>query len=58
MASEILTVPEEHLRDVIKVVRTGLSHTKTVSKEVRDQLTKWCREEELYLNRGPDIEQG
>jgi hypothetical protein len=56
MASELLTVPEEHMRDVIKVIRTGLSHTKTVRKEVRDQLTKWCREEELYLNRGQDEE--
>lgn len=48
MASEILAVPEEYLEEVIKVIRTGLKHTK-VSRSVKSNLTKWCNEEEQYL---------
>ena len=51
MTSEVLSVPEEHLRDVIKVIRRGLASTKkAIDKEVVKQLTKWCDEEE-YLDR-------
>jgi len=50
MASEILSVPEEHLAEVIAVIREGLSRLK-VSDEVQDQLTRWCDEEEEYINR-------
>lgn len=49
MASEILAVPEEHLSDVIKVIRTGLKHTKRVPRVVREQLKRWCDDEEEYL---------
>lgn len=52
MASEILSVPEEHLEDVIYVIRRGLASTKrSIDKSVFDQLTKWCDEEEEYLKR-------
>lgn len=49
MASEILAVPEEHLREVIAVIRTGLSGM-VCSPEVSEALTSWCDGEELYLN--------
>lgn len=52
MASETLSVPEEHLGDVIHVIRRGLQSTKkSIDKEVYEQLTKWCDEEEEYLKR-------
>jgi hypothetical protein len=49
MATELLNVPEEHLRAVIAVIRAGLEHT-DVSAEVRTQLSKWCSDEEQYLD--------
>lgn len=52
MASEVLSVPEENLEEVIRVIRAGLKSTK-VSKETRRNLTLWCDEEESYLNEGP-----
>lgn len=52
MAKEILAVPEGSLLEVIKVIRTGLKSLKNdraISKETREQLTKWCDEEEAYI---------
>lgn len=55
MAKEVLAVPEEHLEEVIKVIRAGLEHFyygprhPGVDPEVREQLLKWCDEEEQYL---------
>ena len=54
VASEILAVPEEFLPEVIKIIRTGLIHTPEVSEPVREQLTKWCSEEEAYLEGSDD----
>ncbi len=52
MASEILAVPEEHLEDVIRVIRRGLQSTrKSIDKSVVEQLTKWCDDEDAYLKR-------
>lgn len=52
MASEILSVPEEHLAEVIYVIRRGLLSTKkSLAQEVLVMLTKWCDEEEEYLKR-------
>ena len=53
MASEILSVPEEKLFEVIKVIRAGLSHV-SVSEETRIQLLKWCEEEEEYISSEED----
>ena len=47
---EILAVPEEYLEIVIRVIRNGLANTKDVSKEVEENLNRWCNEEEEYLN--------
>lgn len=53
MAKEILAVPEEHLADVIKVIRAGIEvisfDQDSVDSEVIEQLTKWCDSEEAYL---------
>lgn len=49
MASEVLAVPEEHLGDVIKVIRRGLDASPEVAPEVREQLTKWADEEAEYI---------
>jgi hypothetical protein len=49
MASEILSVPEESLAEVIRVIRTGLKNAKFISKDTRANLKKWCDEEEAYL---------
>ena len=46
---ETLSIPEEYLSEVIKVIRTGLKHT-NVSGDVKYNLKKWCNEEEEYLN--------
>ncbi len=45
MAKEILAIPEERLIEVIAVIRAGLEITET-SDETREQLMKWCNEEE------------
>jgi hypothetical protein len=50
MASEILSVPEENLEDVIKVLREGLKHVK-VKHEVATQLERWCDKEQHYLEQ-------
>jgi hypothetical protein len=49
MAKEVLYVPEEHLQEVIDVIREGLKAKKQVRPDVRQALLKWCREEEEYL---------
>jgi hypothetical protein len=51
MASEILAVPEDYLAEVIRVIRSGLVHERKLSRETRQQLKKWCNEEEAYLKR-------
>jgi hypothetical protein len=50
MASEILTIPESRLAEVIAVIRAGLKETK-VSPDTKRNLLKWCKEEEEYLKR-------
>jgi len=50
MASEVLAVPEEHLAEVIEIIRAGLKD-RDVSPEVREALEEWCREETEYLCR-------
>ena len=46
---EALYVPEEHLEEVIRIIRNGLRGTKEVSEEVREELNNWCRETKEYL---------
>ena len=58
MTKEILSVPEEHLKDVIYIIRLGIggSVEGEVSKEVIYNLSKWCDEEEEYL-KNSEIEE-
>ena len=56
MAKEILSIPEENLKEVIGVIRIGLGHIRFISEETRANLTKWCDEEEEYLQRDIDTE--
>lgn len=51
MASEALSIPEEHLGEVIDIIRAGLKSKKHVTPEVRDALTTWCEEESEYAHR-------
>ena len=51
MATEILNIPEQYLKEVIIVIRAGLNITnETISSNVKAQLTTWCNEEEEYIN--------
>lgn len=43
MSKEVLAIPEQHLAEVIKVIRAGLGCCK-VSDEVSEQLKHWCDE--------------
>jgi hypothetical protein len=56
MASEVLAVPEGSLAEVIRVIRAGLLRERKISRETRRNLTKWCDEEQAYLNRNADID--
>lgn len=52
MAKEVLAIPEEHLAEVIRVIRHGLKRgmgAPRISKEVRKALTSWCHDEEEYV---------
>ena len=50
MGKEALYVPEEKLKHVIEILRTGLEIEK-VPADVAEALHKWCKEEEEYLRR-------
>ncbi len=49
MAQEILSIPEENLVEVIKVIYTGLKHVGLISETTKQQLERWCQEEANYL---------
>lgn len=49
MASEILTIPEEHLEEFIHILRAGLEALDaTVNDELRHGLETWIMGEEEY----------
>lgn len=56
MASEILSVPEEHLAEVIAIIRKGIEESPEVSDDVKERLTEWCDDEEEYLEGQSDLE--
>lgn len=53
MATEVLAVPEEHILDVIAVIRAGLS-LQEVPPPVKEALNKWCDEHEAYMKGEAD----
>jgi hypothetical protein len=50
VAKEVLYVPEDYLKHVIEVIRTGLENEK-VPADVSKGLIKWCNDEEEYLRQ-------
>lgn len=52
MASEILAVPERHLKDTIKVIRSGLEKEKyNIHLVCRRELENWCDGQQKYIDR-------
>jgi hypothetical protein len=52
VANEILSVPEEKVGEVIRVIRAGLdTKPSRISKETIHRLHQWCKDEEKYLRR-------
>lgn len=57
MATEVLYVAEEHLLEVIKVIRAGLKATgkdRAITASTRMSLANWCDVEEAYIKRLED----
>lgn len=54
MATEILSIPEEHVKAVIKVIREGLEVVSVleVPRVVQIQLNRWCDEMEEHASSG------
>jgi hypothetical protein len=63
MATEILSISEEHLEDFIFILRCGIEYSQKIgldptipNREVEssllDGLSKWCDEEEIYIIGG------
>ncbi len=54
-----MTVPEQHIREVIKVIRTGLGFLEMydpVSEVVKKKLKDWCNEKvSNEVKRGKSI---
>jgi hypothetical protein len=59
MTNEALIIPEERLQDVITIIRMGIGRYWKVkhiniSAETIEQLEKWCKEQEEYLQNNKD----
>lgn len=54
MASESLSIPEEHLAEVCEVLRLGMRHHPKMTPSVRVQLLEWVTETEAYVNNSED----
>lgn len=47
--SEALYIPEEHLEEVVGLIRFALKNANHVSRSVKINLNTWCNEQESYL---------
>jgi hypothetical protein len=47
--TKALHVPEEHLAEVVEIIRKGLKAKKKVSRKVKKHLTHWCQDMEFYI---------
>lgn len=54
MATEILAVPEEHLSDVINIIRAGIRVKDHVDPKAKLLLSIWCDKEQEYLDDSKD----
>ena len=52
--SEALYIPEEHLEEVVALIRFALKKHDHVSRSVRTNLSQWCNEQEEYLKELKD----
>lgn len=50
MSSEALYVPEEHLAEVVAIIRAGVK-VKKPKPDVRNPLLAWCDDIDEYLER-------
>lgn len=46
---EALYIPEEHLEEVVGLIRFALKKSNNVSRSVKTNLNAWCNEQEDYL---------
>lgn len=54
MANAILAIPEEHLPEVVDVIRAGLFELRgKISEDVKKQLLRWCFEGQAALLEEP-----
>ena len=52
MSKEILAIPEEHLKDVILVLKTGLrAKHNSIDVVVEYNLKSWIKQQEKYLKK-------
>lgn len=58
MASEVLSIPEASLPQVIEVIRHGCNYYEDIAdfEETVAQLRKWCDDEEEYLDTLPSVD--
>lgn len=56
MASEVLSIPEEHLAEVCEVLRIGLRRHPKVSPSVRVHLLEWVLETEANIVEDEEVE--
>ena len=49
MGKEILFIPEDHLEEVIEIIRNGLEFT-NASEHIEQYLKQWCDEAEENLS--------
>jgi hypothetical protein len=54
--SEPLYIPEEHLEEVVELIRFAIRTTKKITPSVRKNLRMWCDEQEDYLKELEDDE--
>jgi hypothetical protein len=61
MGTERLSIPEERVAEVIKVIRAGRKATQkdpSISNETRRCLDTWCDEMDEYINRTGESDDG
>lgn len=56
MSKEILAIPEEHLAEFCKVLRTGIECSSSINIEHKQGLEEWLDETEEYVQRMADEE--
>jgi len=50
MPSELLTVPEEHIEEMVRIIQAGMDSIEP-SEDLRISLMEWCEEQEEFLQQ-------